>query len=1382
MPKYDLGKIGFSEFERMCQSLIQQFIGNGTLIFGAGKDGAREATFEGSANFPSPTEKWSGKWIFQVKYHDLSLISVKNARTLIIEEIDSELNKITQKYKYECDNFLLLTNVPLSPVFKTGTRDVIEEKILKYKEKIPNITILGADEICGLLDSNPSIRRTYREFITSGDVLDSLLEGIASKQQDTINIVKSYCYNLLHKDEKHAVLDDAGDSEDKRVELQEVFIDINVRPITETDDGLFDDFLWEEYALANNSNTGALSYLLDDEITDIVLVGGPGEGKSTLTQYVSQIHRARITNQLKSFLKTSEENYIKEIEKTRVRIPFRIVLKDFAQWFSENQDQNILVYLTERIKFITGRDISTTDVHKVITKNPILLILDGLDEVPDKKMKNNLIMSTITSIKEFRELCNADIKVIATTRPFGYTDDFDPEQFLHLNVLKLSEEQAKEYTKRWIAAKKYEEEESARIYEKFLICLEDQVIKVLITTPLQVTIILVIIRARGTLPKQREELFETYTDTIYQREQKKNINLLRTEKDLILGLHKYVAYILQKNAETDETASQMEESEFKEHVETYIRNQNPMLSVQDFENIVNQIIKEAEERLILITNNPKGRIGFPLTSMREFLTAAHLVDTSTDTVERDSRFKAIVLSTHWRNVVLFFAGRVGRTRPGEISSMIDVCRSEVDLQYPDNYLKRGASLVIDMIEDRVIRVPRNEMSALQYGMLLFEEGYIANEDYFISKLRSFSLNAKDQVIKPYLQKKINNFDSDRIKFLLNSYDALFSEDESLKNAIKKALLIDNIEILEKAIEYAIKYNFALKDVVSAWVKLNKLSGDCKYINTPNKMYLLRLLEEDSSGEILVSIAKTILDELVGRKRRGIYPNADNNSMMRYLELIGTSYYDSENKLYVFVLLKIISLYDSIEGFEENEIFNSGEDLFIHLPGCCNPVVLERVVEDIDVYNRFLHSFKNKTDNFTNCLKYIVSFIVNLSLKTSPLREELVEIDPQMKTILLKISGYKSDKIKDEQIFRIVDFIKNSSSGHLSYNLITEQLRKLINADSPDKYNSYKIFLWINTNFDQAIEEDIDPGVLKQIFLYLELNNLPKEIFSFLRIFISFRKNINQFALYKIDLMEKNLVSGKEYNLDVLTWMADYNYEIDNLSNEEFLEYKKSISSLLASTVAFLSEGDKVYDKSFFHYIHWLLINAFDLNLIDEEQLLKITSSAINNRIYDIKANYSRRAYKNVTSNLLPHINSVNEKNERFSVLFYVNSIQNFTRESRLDISEKLWVQYKNDQANKNILTAISYSNVSWGVLTEEFLKDILDATDTDKKIWIKIIGEGTYVNDNERDNLNNFLIKLLKGDYSNDIKSAALGKLFQISLENEAANLNENDLNLPLVK
>ena len=265
-----------------------------------GSDGSREATFEGKAPYPSKEEQWGGHWIFQVKFHDIQQIGPKEARRRLLVELDDELSKITEKYKHPSDNFILMTNVSLTPAFQKGIKDRIDNEIIpKYHHVIKHIHVWGAEEICRFLDAYPGIRQTYAHLLVSGDIIARLLRLIEREETDLDELVKLYCQGCLDH-EKYAALDDAGDVEDERIALQRVFIDLDAKPLRLPQDPQALERLpeWLKQAAADDERSSALSYLLDDSIPGLVLIGGPREGKSTLGQYLAQIHRARLIGRL----------------------------------------------------------------------------------------------------------------------------------------------------------------------------------------------------------------------------------------------------------------------------------------------------------------------------------------------------------------------------------------------------------------------------------------------------------------------------------------------------------------------------------------------------------------------------------------------------------------------------------------------------------------------------------------------------------------------------------------------------------------------------------------------------------------------------------------------------------------------------------------------------------------------------------------------------------------------------------------------------------------------------------------------------------------------------------------------------------------------------
>jgi hypothetical protein len=183
MVMYDLNPLGDWGFERLIQALLKKIIGQGVITFGVGPDGGREATYFGSANYPSETNKWSGNWTFQAKFHN-TYHNLSGARKLVVRDLSTELDKITNLSRGQCDNYILATNVPLSSVPKRGTHAKIENIQNQFKDKVPNIHVWGYDDVCRFLDNNTDIRHAYRNLITPGDVLSSMMVTPASGALD----------------------------------------------------------------------------------------------------------------------------------------------------------------------------------------------------------------------------------------------------------------------------------------------------------------------------------------------------------------------------------------------------------------------------------------------------------------------------------------------------------------------------------------------------------------------------------------------------------------------------------------------------------------------------------------------------------------------------------------------------------------------------------------------------------------------------------------------------------------------------------------------------------------------------------------------------------------------------------------------------------------------------------------------------------------------------------------------------------------------------------------------------------------------------------------------------------------------------------------------
>src|SRR5258708_35719275 len=91
----------------------------------------------------------------------------------------------------------------------------------------------------------------------------------------------------------------------------------------------------------------------------------------------------------------------------------------------------------------------------------------------------------------------------------------------------------KDYAIRWTNAKVGIEEERSRVKDSLQECLQEEHTRWLLTTPLQVTIVLLIIKDGGRPPAQREALFQNYWTTILRREKSKAKGIIRTDDTLL---------------------------------------------------------------------------------------------------------------------------------------------------------------------------------------------------------------------------------------------------------------------------------------------------------------------------------------------------------------------------------------------------------------------------------------------------------------------------------------------------------------------------------------------------------------------------------------------------------------------------------------------------------------------------------------------------------------------------------------------------------------------------------------------------------------------------------------------------------------------------------
>ena len=128
MPYYNLNALNPTDFEHLTQALALKFLGTTVSIFGAGPDGAREATFHGKVQSPLAGESWDGYGVIQAKFKAQPSPDHAVNFNWLKQELKSEMRKFASKKRAlkRPEYYVFVTNVPLTAA-QNGTHDKLRQ-------------------------------------------------------------------------------------------------------------------------------------------------------------------------------------------------------------------------------------------------------------------------------------------------------------------------------------------------------------------------------------------------------------------------------------------------------------------------------------------------------------------------------------------------------------------------------------------------------------------------------------------------------------------------------------------------------------------------------------------------------------------------------------------------------------------------------------------------------------------------------------------------------------------------------------------------------------------------------------------------------------------------------------------------------------------------------------------------------------------------------------------------------------------------------------------------------------------------------------------------------------------------------------------------------
>lgn len=411
----------------------------------------------------------------------------------------------------------------------------------------------------------------------------------------------------------------------------------------------------------------------------VVLEGAPGQGKSTVTQFLCQIMRIHLLNKQSELIELP--NTFKNLT---VRIPFRVDLRDLAKWLAGidpfrpkdveldgREPKSLEGFLAAQVRFESGgHEFFVADLTAIAKASHILLALDGFDEVADVNLRQKIVTEITKGCTRLANVGGFSLQTIVTSRPAAFAKSirFPQDEWAYFELLPLHRKQVDNYTRKWMCAKGIKELEQSKLVRLLDVKLLEPHTQFLAKNPMQLTILLSLIHNRGaSLPEKRTAMYDAYMDMFFSREAEKS-DVVRDNRDLLIDIHRYLAWKLQTDAEAGGNGS-IEQGALRETLLLYLDREGESTA------IVSELFNGIIERVGALVSRVQETYEFEVQPLREYFAARYLYETAPYSPAGNEkagtkldRFNALIRNPYWLNVARFYGGCFSK---GEISALVD---------------------------------------------------------------------------------------------------------------------------------------------------------------------------------------------------------------------------------------------------------------------------------------------------------------------------------------------------------------------------------------------------------------------------------------------------------------------------------------------------------------------------------------------------------------------------------------------------------------------------------------------------------------------------------------------------------------------------------------
>ena len=657
-----------------------------------------------------------GRYLFQAKYHSTGEHRLSDLRSDVVREFKEALinDVLKRSDRHDVNYFFLVTNISASKAALCKIDDICSELLKKNRHL--HADVWWGERITSLLDWAPTLWQAFPELFPGG--VPPLLGTAATASAEGLSRTLKLAITQQH----------IRDSQIKfrQIELEkrliDLFVDLDFDFVSDPDEFIRLQhssnlpqsstklLLSDDVSFRLHSGSGTvLQLLLNDDIgiSKILLEGGPGQGKSTITQMAAQIYREKFLE-----VRDSDERDPTWHQFCQLRIPIRLELRDFAHWLSTNPDGTLEQYIAITISQDSGgAAVLPEDVHRMLNHSSAIFLFDGLDEVGNDDLRDQVLEVALSAIHRIENALNTNLRVVLTTRPPAVQGHWNKlDGFIRVVVAPMDRRKINDYLKRWLQAQIPAIEERERIKLSFNNRRNDSHVEALARNPMQLSVLLQFIYLKGdAFPDRRAELYRDYFQIVIDRDVEKSPEL-STHRDLIEGLHSYLGFLLHGSAEVENGRRALSRNHIVELAGHWLHDEGhpPQLAGEYF--------ALGEERFGLIValsgEGDETTYGFEVQPIQEYFAAAY-ISNRLENGRAHEVFETLLYKEYWREVALFLAGL---RRPNEKADLV-LRAKKADAESSHSEKQNGRSMVLQLLREGVLNQPRNvQMEAMDYAL------------------------------------------------------------------------------------------------------------------------------------------------------------------------------------------------------------------------------------------------------------------------------------------------------------------------------------------------------------------------------------------------------------------------------------------------------------------------------------------------------------------------------------------------------------------------------------------------------------------------------------------------------------------------------------------